>query len=1074
MLGPLEVRRSGHALELGRPKQRAVLAVLLLEANRVVPLDRLIDLLWGGEPPARATGALQVYISGLRRVLEPLRPSRSPARVLVTRAPGYLLWVEPGQLDAHRFETLAQLGHNLVIEGRPTAARHALVEALDLWQGPAYADFAFESFAQPEAARLEELRAVAVEDRIATELVLGNHLAVTADLEALVGNNPLRERLWAQLMLALYRSERQCDALRAYERSGAVLREELGVEPGPVLQRLRDDIRRQSPDLDWRPPERDHPLTLTSPQEERHEAPRHGPRRGVVGRSRELQLLDVVLTRAGRGTGALVLVSGEPGIGKTRLLEEVVTRAKAAGFAAAAGSCPQDEGAPSFWPWVEVLRTLLGDWSPEVLATMLRPVAREVAQIVPEVKETIPVMQAPAALDPANARFRLYEAVCELLAGMAQERPVVVVLDDLHWADVPTLQLTEYAAQRLHSAGVVLIAAFRDVDPAVGGRLADTLGALARHDHVERLSLGGLSPSEVAEFIAQTAGVQPSAELAAAVYDRTDGNPFFVAELARLLASERSLQKAGSLGGQVPAGVRDVIRRRLGRLPPSTNELLAQAAVLGREVDLRVLAAAQGVDEQDVVESIDASIAAGILVDDDGGDPASGLRFSHAMVQETIYAELGTARRTHLHAEVAEILRQLYGADESRVGEIAHHLYQAVPVLGPDDAYQQALRAAEVAQRGLAYEQAEWHLRRALELVSTMPATRERAARELDVQHRLAALLSVTEGYHASPVAQAWGRARELCREMGDTPEVLTSLWGLARLTRSRGQLDVSNQLATELFELAEGSDDPGFALAAHETRGLAAFFGGDPVCAEDHLTRAVALSEALPAAPGAGVPVLHPRVSCRAYLGCTTWLLGRDDTPDELLATARELARAGGHPLDEAIALLYSAKLATMRGEVHQTRALCAEVQGVAETTAIGPLAPVGVILDAWAGAHLGEARWDDRLSGALTQLRATGWGLAWTYFLALRADAARASGDVVHALAILQQALATAEATGERYYEPELHRLRGEITAGAGDPRGNGDAESSLRAAVAVATRQGAVRFRRRAEESLARLRS
>jgi predicted ATPase len=420
---------------------------------------------------------------------------------------------------------------------------------------------------------------------------------------------------------------------------------------------------------------------------------------------------------------------------------------------------------------------------------------------------------------------------------------------------------------------------------------------------------------------------------------------------------------------------------------------------------------------------------------------------------------------------VTETLRQLYGSDDSRAAELAHHLYQAAPVLGPDAAYEQALRAAEVAQRMLAYEQAEWHVRRALELVGTMPPTSERSSRELEAQHRLAALLSVTTGYHSAAVAEAWERANELCREMGDTPEVLTSLWGLARLARSRGQFDVSRALADELFELAEGSTDPGFALAGHETRGLAAFFMGDPAAAAVHLEEAVSLSTALANAPSAGVLVLHPSVSCRAYLACANWLLGDDDTPEELLDTARRLARARNQPLDEAIALLYSGKLASMRGDPERTRVWAREVQQIAETTAIGPLAAVAEILDAWAGAHMGEGRWDERLSAALAQLQATGWRLAWTYFLALRADAARVSGRCEEAVAAIEQALTAAGVTGERYYEPELHRLRGEIAAEAG-PERRAEAEASLRAAVAVATTQGSVRFRARAEERLARL--
>jgi DNA-binding SARP family transcriptional activator len=1066
VLGPLEVRRGGLEVDLGRPKQRAVLAVLLIEANRVVALDRLIDLLWGDEPPSRAIGALQVYISGLRRVLEPRRPARSPAEVLLTQAPGYLLRIDPCQLDASRFETLAALGHNLLTEGQPSESLRALNEALELWRGPAYADFTFEPFAQHEVARLEELRAGALEDRIAAKLVLGQHLAVIAELEALVVAHPLRERLWTQLVLALYRAQRQSEALRAYERARGVLAEELGIEPGPVLRALRDDVLQHSPALDWRPQAEQIPVGGVRDWEEPASEPLEREGHHIVGRARELRLLETLLANAVHQGGGLALVSGEPGIGKTALLEELVARAAAATFGVAWGRCHHDEGAPSFWPWVQVIRTLLRETPPEVVEAALGRDAGEIAQIVPEVKDLVTVIEAPAALDPANARFRLFGSVCDLLAALARHRPLVLVLDDLHWADVPSLRLTEHAAERLRHARVVIVAAYRDVDPAVAPQLAETLGALARHPHVHRVPLGGLTEDEVAVFIARTAGADPSPEVAAEVHARTDGNPFFVGELARLLAGDHALGSPAALGGQVPAGVRDVIRRRLSRLPERTNDLLALASVLGRDLDLRLLVAASGVDEEEVVESIDASIAVGILVDDLA--KSGGLRFSHALVQETISAELGTARRAHLHARAAEVLRQLYGDDESRAAELANHLYHATAVLGPDPACEQALRAAEVAQRRLAYEQAEWQLRRALELASTLPAGRERAGRELDVQHRLAALLSVTTGYHSEAVAEAWERARELSQGLGDTPEVLSSLWGLARLTRSRGQFEVSNELGRELLELAERSTE-GFALAGHETCGLAAFFTGDPVAAAEHLRQALALSEDLGAAPGTGPLVLHPSVSCRAYLACANWILGDDQTPDELLDAARSLARRRGHPLDEAVALLYSAKLATMREDVEQTRVWCDGVRRVAATTAIGPLEAVGRILECWADARTGWSGWEAGLSRALAQLQATGWRLAWTYFLALRADAARITGDLSQAVATVEQAFAAADATGEHYYEAELRRIQGETAAATG-PGGRDEAEASFRAAVEVATRQGAVAFRRRAEESLA----
>ncbi len=254
ILGPLEVVRAGRALELGRPQQRAVLAVLLTHPNQTVSLDQLIELLWGEVPPSRAGAVVQAHISDLRRALEPDRAARAPARVLLTQAPGYRLILGGDDLDAERFERLAAVGHRLMAEHSPVAARESLSEALSLWRGPPLAEFVRYGFAEAEAARLHELRQVALEDRLEADLALGEHAQAAAELEALVGERPLREHLWGLLMIALYRSGRQGEALRAYAQARQILGEELGIEPGPALRRLEADVLAQAPTLDWRPP----------------------------------------------------------------------------------------------------------------------------------------------------------------------------------------------------------------------------------------------------------------------------------------------------------------------------------------------------------------------------------------------------------------------------------------------------------------------------------------------------------------------------------------------------------------------------------------------------------------------------------------------------------------------------------------------------------------------------------------------------------------------------------------------------------------------------------------------------
>ena len=249
VLGPFEVRREGGPVPLGPAKQRTLLAILLVRANEIVSSDRLIEELWP-EPPDTAGNALQVYVHKLRKALEPERRRGESAELLITRAPGYMLRVEPDQLDAGRFARLLGEGRAASEAGDPATAARTLAQALELWRGPAYADFAYDPFAQAEIARLEELRLDAVEDRIEADLALGGAAELVGELEALIGDNPLRERLRGQLMLALYRAGRQADALEAYDEARRTLDEELGLAPSPPLQRLQTDILRQAPALE--------------------------------------------------------------------------------------------------------------------------------------------------------------------------------------------------------------------------------------------------------------------------------------------------------------------------------------------------------------------------------------------------------------------------------------------------------------------------------------------------------------------------------------------------------------------------------------------------------------------------------------------------------------------------------------------------------------------------------------------------------------------------------------------------------------------------------------------------------
>jgi DNA-binding SARP family transcriptional activator/class 3 adenylate cyclase/pimeloyl-ACP methyl ester carboxylesterase len=263
ILGPLEATLSGTPIPLGAGRQRALLAFLLIHANQVVSSERLIDGLWGQDPPAGAAHSLHVYVSRLRKALEPQRDQTTPAEVLVTRTPGYMVRVGLDALDRFRFERFVADGRRMLSEGDPAAAAKRLDEALALWRGPALVEFADEAFAQAEAARLEELRMGAFEDRVEAKLALGHHSELIGDMGAAARANPLRERLWALWMLALYRSGRQSEALRIYQELRTHLGQELGITPSPELVALEEAIVLQKPELDWvatTPPATGHPL----------------------------------------------------------------------------------------------------------------------------------------------------------------------------------------------------------------------------------------------------------------------------------------------------------------------------------------------------------------------------------------------------------------------------------------------------------------------------------------------------------------------------------------------------------------------------------------------------------------------------------------------------------------------------------------------------------------------------------------------------------------------------------------------------------------------------------------------
>ncbi|MET0489052.1 MAG: AAA family ATPase, partial [Acidimicrobiales bacterium] len=480
-----------------------------------------------------------------------------------------------------------------------------------------------------------------------------------AELESLTARYPLRERLWGLRALALARAGRQADALEALAEVRAVLDEELGLEPGAELRSLQTAVLRQEPALAWAPPPGAEVVEVTTVAATERSAVVPGvplPPWPLVGRDRQLALLVDAWSRVEAGVPTFAAVTGEPGIGKSRLSAELAGHATVRGGRVLIGRCSPDGGAPALWPWQQVL---------EQLGEQLEEGGEE----------------------DEGAEFRVRESLARRVADVAVAEPVLLVLEDLHWADVASLRVLRMLVDTVASGRLLVLATWRS-RPEPAGALADVAESLARR-HAERLELTGLGPRDIATVVGSVASVVPDGEQSQRLADRTDGNPFFVVEYARL-AREGGDLVALLNGADPPTAVTDVLSRRLARLPDDTRALLRWAAVLGRRFPLADLAAVAELAEDDVLDRLDPAVDAG-LVREVGAD---GFSFAHALVRDTVTAATSPARLARLHARSAEVLE----ARPGRESEVAGHWRAAGPAYTAR-AWRAAAAAGGVARR---------------------------------------------------------------------------------------------------------------------------------------------------------------------------------------------------------------------------------------------------------------------------------------------------------------------------------------------------------------------------------------
>lgn len=711
VLGSIEVRSSpGQAWTQPTPQQRLVLALLVAQAGRPCSADRLVHALWGEEASEHASRLVQGLVSRLRGLLEHASGHGTRLRTVPS---GWTLALEADEIDAARFEQVAQTAAGLVEKGYRDDARRALEEAAELWRGRPFGELADQPALVGDTIRLEEQWLAARERLLRLRLDAGEHAEVVGALQELVAAHPLRERLWALLLQALYRSGRQADALAAYRGVRDRLVAELGAEPGPQLQQLHASILR-------------HELPTAVPVVQ--ERPSHlSSRRPVmswpcrrdlplVGRSREVAVLDAALARARGGWGQLVLVAGEPGIGKTRLVAELADTVPDDGVQVLAGRCTEGAAVP-YEPFVEALRCDVENTAADRLVARLGRGAGELARLLPELADQGGWTPASPSLSAELDQHRLFDAVNVWLARASAEAPLLLVLEDLHAATRPTLSLLGHAMRATPTNPVMIVATYRDTGEEMSSSFSTVRARLIRRPNVTEVRLAGLDQRTVAALLADRhpdlAGEEGWAET---VHAATAGNPLFVEELLCALDEGRPDAPEGLLQRATPHGVGELVQARIRRLSPATVALLQHAAVAGDRFDFAEVAEAAALTEREALDALEEAserrLVSPVHV---GGDQ---YRFVHGLMRSGLLDATTPSRRLRLHARLAATLEARHADDLGRVASrLAHHYTAAGPEGRRFKTLAHTVAAGDAAMDQRAYEDASACYERALDLL---------------------------------------------------------------------------------------------------------------------------------------------------------------------------------------------------------------------------------------------------------------------------------------------------------------------------------------------------------------------
>jgi len=1136
LFGPLQVTLDGDPVTtFESDKVRALFAYLAVERQAPQRRDRLAGLLWSDQPERAARTNLRHALANLRTAIGD-RHAAPPFLLISRRTIQFNrasdAWVDAvafSELLRDKPARSPDAGAIQQLEEAVALYRGDLLEGFSLSDCPA-----FEEWALFEGERLRRLVLGALHRLTAWHEEQGRAERALEYAWRSVEMDPWRESACRQVMRLLARTGRRAAALTQYETCRRALALELHVEPAPETTRLYERIRHGT--LETMPargkpqPGIELPAFLERDEEEE----RHQPA-AFVGRERELARLHHLLEGAVSGRGRVVFLSGGAGWGKTALLHEFTRRAMEAypTLLAAGGRCHAYQGMRDpYLPFRDIMAMLTGDvegrWaagniSREQARRLWRALPLTVQMLLAHGRQLIPVLIAgrtlvsrAVAAAPRGARWlqplgewvehakraeqrleqsRLFQQAADVMHNLALATPLLLAVDDLQWCDASSINLLCHLGRELAGSRVLIVGAYRPEEVALGRDggphpLEARLLTLKRHVGDIEMDLSGMEEGEARRFVDALLDTEPNrlgTDFRRTLSRYTAGHPLFTVEILRDMEERGGLVQNEQ--GQwverdhldwttLPAPVEAVIEERISRLSESLREALRVASVEGEAFTLEVVARVQAADERRIVDHLSRDLdRKHRLVEAEGmwrvgSRCLSRYRFRHILYQRYLYNSLDPVERAHLHRAVGMALEALCGEEPETVSlsvQLARHFRRAGMV---EKAVDHLRRAGEMAVRMSANEEAMAHFTQGLDLLKTLPDSPARAQQELMLQVGMAAPLQATKGYSSPEVGRVYARARELCRQVGETPQIFPVLHLLAVYYGTRGQHRASLEIAEQHLDRARRTEDPVVKALAHWMVGWGLTFLGRFEQAQMHLERVIDFYD----------PEQHhslaflyggqdPGVSCLSLVAWVLWFRGYPDQALERSEQALTLARELGQPFSLSIALgTAGATFHQMFRHVEAARELAEACITHSGEHGFPFWLLVGTICRGWTLTQQEQAEEGvAQMEHGLSQYRAMGGGASHSHLSALLGEAYGRMGQVEKGLSILAEALAIVDRSDERYFEAEIHRLRGALQHMR---REESEAEASFRQAIAVAREQGARSWELRATVSLCRL--